>query len=277
MVLRYFANANHQAAFLYCTICFAAGWAFAVKPDREGARRFSFLMLALLMAGAVLGVGLTNSRAGIGLTFVAGVACLWLIKPSKAGRPARWVTLGAASAILVGFLIAFQFSFVSLMNKSEGDSVLHNLRWSVASATSRAALATMPFGTGLGTFVPIYKMYEPRTSLIPAYVNHAHDDWLELWLTGGVPALIIILGFWAWFGMAAYSQWRISDPKYRTGLIYIARAGSIAIGLLALHSAVDYPLRTIALSTLFAICCALLLPPLAADKRNISSTGLSSE
>ena len=41
---------------------------------------------------------------------------------------------------------------------------------------------------------------------------------------------------------------------------HFAKAASIASAAILAHSLVDYPLRTAALATLFAICLALLLP-----------------
>jgi hypothetical protein len=40
-----------------------------------------------------------------------------------------------------------------------------------------------------------------------------------------------------------------------------AKAATIAIGAILAHSIVDYPLRTAAISTVFAICCALIAGP----------------
>ena len=40
----------------------------------------------------------------------------------------------------------------------------------------------------------------------------------------------------------------------------LGRAALIVIGLLMLHSLVDYPLRTIAMSCVFALACALTFP-----------------
>jgi hypothetical protein len=46
----------------------------------------------------------------------------------------------------------------------------------------------------------------------------------------------------------------------------LVRAASAVIFLVLLHSSVDYPLRTMTISTLFAICCGLLIPPTRGDQ-----------
>ena len=73
------------------------------------------------------------------------------------------------------------------------------IRWPVAVVTSQAALANMPAGSGFGTFVPVYEMHAPRTMLRSYYVNHAHNDWLELWLTGGLRRWRLLSLFLTWF------------------------------------------------------------------------------
>jgi O-antigen ligase len=125
----------------------------------------------------------------------------------------------------------------------------------------------MPLGSGLGTFVPIYDMHAPRTLLADRFVNHAHDDWLELWLTGGVPALMLAAAFLAWFLSAVVTCWRPTRPTMPARDILFARAASIAVALLLVHSALDYPLRTLALSVVFALACGLLFPAAEAVRR----------
>jgi O-antigen ligase len=118
----------------------------------------------------------------------------------------------------------------------------------------------LPFGSGFGTFVPIYEKFVPRTQLNDRLVNHAHNDWLELWLTGGLPAIILAAGFLAWLAASTFRAWSDDQPGASVLDLALAQAASIVIVLLLLHSVVDYPLRMPALSVLFAIACAYLIP-----------------
>ena len=52
-------------------------------------------------------------------------------------------------------------------------------------------------GTGFGTFVPIYQSAESLESVVPQYINHAHNDYLELLLEGGAPAACLLFCFLA--------------------------------------------------------------------------------
>jgi O-antigen ligase len=260
LAVGFFANANHHAAFMYCAIPLAAGWTVGVLHHHAG-RRLSVFLLLLFVGAVVVAVSLTNSRAGMALTFVGGLSCLVLIGRGMKGRLRRRVLFGAIAMTFCALLVAFQFGFVSLAQKVQDVNVMGDLRWPVAEVTTQAALANMPLGTGFGTFVPIYEMSAPRTYLRDHYVNHAHNDWLELWLEAGVAALVLLSAFFAWFAAASYSVWRQAPANVHVADVALARAASIVIVLLALHSAVDYPLRTIALNSLFAVACAFLIQP----------------
>ena len=165
-------------------------------------------------------------------------------------------------------LIAFQLGFVGFTQRFE-QSGIEEIRWPVAQITSRAAIANLPFGSGFGTFVPVYDEFAPRTLLGVAYVNHAHDDWLELWLTGGAPAMVLVVGFLAWFAASSFRLWSNSPPEGRVLDLALAQAASIVIVLLLLHSVVDFPLRIPAVSVLFAMACAFLIP-----RRRMEKTGV---
>ena len=254
-----FANANHNAALLYCAIPFAAAWIAALVGDRSDRRFIYLLLLVLLLISFFIGLPATASRAGMALAFFAGLLCTALVWRHIGGRFGRRALLYAAAVYLVALLTAFQFGFVGLAQKSENADVMKDIRWPAARITMQAAREYFPVGSGLGTFVPVYQSHEPRTLVMQRWLNHAHDDWLELWLTGGVPAALLAAAFLVWFSAASYSLWRRHETTTHDGLdIALARAGSIVILLLLLHSIVDYPLRTAAISVVFATSCALM-------------------
>ncbi len=92
--------------------------------------------------------------------------------------------------------------------------------------------------------------------MIGSYVNRAHDDYLELWLEAGVVGATFGAIGLIWIGRNAISPWRRADAGSADNLL--ARAATISIALLLLHSFVDYPLRTSAMLAFFAVACALL-------------------
>ena len=257
----FFANRNHNAALLYACIPFATAWIAGALFDRRQARRIILVAMVVLYAAALLGIGLTRSRAGLVLCAAAAFASIGLAwSVAGRGRLRAKLLWPLLAANLAGLVLAFQFGFVALAQRLETDSVLADIRWQIAGVSLDAVRESLPFGTGLGTFQEVYAAREQPEMLQEAYVNHAHDDWLELTLEAGVPAVVLMSAFLGWFGWRQFSVWRPSSRSPSTLDAGIARAGGIVAALLLVHSALDYPLRTVALMTLFAFACGTLLP-----------------
>jgi hypothetical protein len=255
----FFANGNHNAAFLYSAIPFATAWAVGLVRDHRRNRTVGLALLVLLTLTIIVGMSLTRSRAGVALflvAFLSGLLLAWRHDRGQSGRRLLRVAIGAN---LIAPLLAFQLGFVGLMQRVESSESSEDMRWPAARVTAQAAIANLPFGSGFGTFVPIYQKFVPRTQLNDRLLNHAHDDWLELWLTGGLPAIALAAAFLAWLAASTLRVWSSGQPGAPVLDLALAQAGSIVIVLLLLHSVVDYPLRMPALSVLFAIACAYLI------------------
>jgi hypothetical protein len=249
-----FANSNHQAAFLYAVIPYAAIWTVLPRRDPRARRVFRLTFSAILLIVIVIGVPATLSRSGVFLGLVAGLCSIPLAASLTSGAERRRIIKVAVAANAVALLLAFQFGFAGI---AERISQTTDLRWPLASVTAAAAKDYFPFGSGIGTFVPIYQRYEPLGLLQETYVNRAHDDWLEAWLEGGLASAAVVCALVACYVFLAYRSWRTADPKSR--FVAYGRAGSICVGLLLVHSIVDYPLRTTALMVMVAISCAFML------------------
>jgi O-antigen ligase len=137
--------------------------------------------------------------------------------------------------------------------RSLGTSSSVQSREAINETTIRAIADFLPLGSGLGTFKPVYKLYEDHDRIVATVINHAHNDYAELALEMGAPGILLILLFLVWWTVAALRVWRFPDSGP------YARAASIASAALLVHSLVDFPLRTAALSTCFAVCLGLLV------------------
>jgi hypothetical protein len=155
------------------------------------------------------------------------------------------------------------FALEPLMARFQ-DPVSTDARVNLLPGLIAAGKTFSPIGSGLGSFVPAYQLFERPETLLPQFVNHAHDDYIELWIEAGVLGLAVLAAGLAWFLTAALRAafW----PSGRD--IDLPRVAVIVILILLVHSAVDYPLRTAALSTLFAFACALLTPPPSDGRRS---------
>jgi O-antigen ligase len=126
-------------------------------------------------------------------------------------------------------------------------------RQEIAGISAKAARDFMPLGSGIGTFQRVYALYEDHDRLdTSTYVNHAHNDYLEIALETGVPGLIVLGLFLVWWARLAWRVWRPVDVDP------FARAGAVGSAVILIHSLVDFPLRTAAIGTCFALCLALL-------------------
>ena len=132
---------------------------------------------------------------------------------------------------------------------------LSDFRRTIAATSIEAMRDFFPFGSGFGSFVPIYAMYESPDTMVAEYVNHAHNDWIELILEGGLPFALVIVAFLVWLGCSVWQAWRIRLEGFH-GLSI--RTSAIIVILLLMHSTSDFPLRSRALLGLFAICCGFL-------------------
>src|SRR5262249_56088403 len=86
----FFANANHNAAFLYSAIPFVTAWMIGLVRDHRQNRGIGLALLSLLVVTIIIGVTVTQSRTGLALLFLAGLSILmlaWRHDPRHYSRP----------------------------------------------------------------------------------------------------------------------------------------------------------------------------------------------
>jgi O-antigen ligase len=269
----FFANRNHFAALLYSLVLFGAAWATNVAytvgslSERKNFETSTIATLTACFLGLVILIvteSITRSRAGLALTIIAiaGALALPLADRRRSSGGVTPVRLILASASLA-IVLAVQFALYRILDRF-ADDPLADSRVTFARNTIAAAKAYMPFGSGVGTFVSVYPIFElPQDAISNAFVNHAHDDLLEVWLEGGVISLCLIAAFATWFLLRSAKIWWHVPDSIRAIDLLLARAATIVVPLIIAHCAVDYPLRTGAIMAVFAFSCALLIEPLA--------------
>lgn len=276
----FFANRNHFAAFLVVTLILGAVWyaGAAHKLLRSGALNSRALLrlagAAVFLIAVVAGLAMTRSRAGVFLAMAALLGTLLMILRQSSrqdlGRSQSRLTIGRLSVIIVVFaaLFAAQFGLGGILSRF-GDDQLDDVRAPLAKTTAEAALRSLPFGTGLGSFVPVYAAVEKEKDVSVEYANRAHNEIAEFILENGVFSLALLLAFLAWFAPRTYWVWQPSTTADH-GQLPLQRAASLIILLLLAHSLVDYPLRTTALSAIFAFFCGVLATDAAIVEEEIA-------
>jgi hypothetical protein len=265
----FFANENHFGAFEYALLPLSVA-ALTELPIRSYA--LALAVLGVVVAALLFGVSLSGSRAAIilgGLSIVATLAIMLRPEVAKLGRRRALGLVIGLGLMLLPLMLGL--GMLAIFERFATRDVAEDARWTLAAVTWRALWSYFPFGSGFGTFPSVYPLHERVVDLIPEFVNRAHDDLLEILLEGGLASLALLLGFVVWLCLSTRRA-LVGDMEVDGRQ---ARAGVIVMWLLLLHSLVDYPLRTIALGSVFALCAAFQFkPPPVDDRRDAWWSGL---
>lgn len=251
----FFANRNHQGIAMVAALPFAAAFAAIWGSASSQRTRAANIVFTALVALLIVGVLVTRSRAALtlgGPALLASIALFWVASGAKRLRREAALLIGAAAVALV---FAAQFAISAVFDRFEtladGDA-----RFDMWPSIIKASADVTPVGVGLGAFVPFYRAWEPLDVMGHNFINHAHNDYLELWLESGWLAPLVLVAFILWLGRASLKAWQ--GPAIQSAAL--ARAGDVAALVLLAHSVGDYPLRTHALACVFAFAVACLVP-----------------
>lgn len=247
----FFSNPNHLATLILTCIPFL-GALYVTLLRRASTRSVSAIRLLVAAGYGVILVGIliNGSLAGIGLAVPATLATVLVFGRQ---RPAlrRAMIAGTAVASIAALLIIVIGPFGNNLIGEQKANV-EGSRQVVFAKSFRAAGTYFPVGSGTATFQPIYRTMEPLSVINTTYRNHVHNDWLELLLETGFAGILIAALFLVWWASRIRAIWRAEEPDR------FAQAAVIATAMMMLHSLVDYPLRTAAMSSVFAICLGLM-------------------
>ncbi len=209
-------------------------WAVLRSLERSP-RRWLYAGAAVLLLASVV---MSASRAGVALLVGEFLAVLALTMRKQPGERKRLLACGALLAA-AGALLSFAAGWDRLWVRLHQDDP-YALRRNMA----RSALAMIrerPWaGFGLGNFpvaYPAYAYYDDGTR-----VNHAHNDWAEWAVEGGLPlaaAMLAVLGLS--IGPAVRTIWGL-------GPIFVFA-----------HALVDYPFRRLGVAVwIFFVLAAVV-------------------
>ncbi len=248
----FFANANHNATLLLVCIPFLAALQATLLKLSGSQRSASAIRLLVGAAYAIVFVGLliNSSLAGIGLSVPVALGS-WLAFGHQRAVLRRGIVIATVIVSLVAVVTIVVGPFGNNLFGTQTKNVELSRQTSF-KLTLRAAHDYFPVGSGTGSFQPIYHMQESLGSVTATFMNHAHSDWLELLLETGIVGIAFTVLFLTWWVVRLRAIWRAQEPDP------FAQAAVIATAAIMLHSVVDYPLRTAALSALFAACIGLM-------------------
>lgn len=249
----FFANINHMATLLLVSIPFAVALLVGKSKHQDpGYRGVELASLSVGLALLLIAVVLNGSLAALLLVGPVLLASGLLL---PAGWRLRRFVIPLAGVALIGAV--FALSTNPLERARGAESVSFTSRQEIWLTTAKAINESFPFGTGLGSFQQVYAAYEDQSPLRARYVNHAHNEYLQVVLELGAPGIVLLVLFFVWWAWQALRIWQSHDSRP------FQQAATIASAAVLAHSVVDYPLRTAAIAAVFGMCIAMMMrsPP----------------
>jgi O-antigen ligase len=245
-----FANGNHFATLLLVTMPAVAALAAIRLRTAKTKQQRSLTAALAIVTGALLVIGiLVNGSAALLLLGVPIAAASSLLAMRLS--PRRLQQGLAAVAIVLG-IGAAAFVIAGKDMPGWGTNASIETRVEFWSKSLQAVRDHGLAGSGIGTFQQVYRRYEDPGAVNRWYANHAHNDYLEIALEGGVPALLLLLWFLGWWARQSGQAWLASKGTVEQ------KAAAVASAAILLHSSFDYPLRTAAIMAAMGAFLALL-------------------
>ena len=182
-------------------------------PFGEGTARRWLPCVALVLAGAYLVVN--HSRSGL-VALPLGLLVWWVLRWRNRG----WVPLafalgGAAFGLLVDDA-APRVPAATVTAQSARMASTLDVRWEINKGSGRLFAENPVFGHGPGQFAVQYTRVRSPEEIdmssderrFATEVRTAHNDWLELLVDGGLPALVL-------FSLALLALQRVAGDKTR--------------------------------------------------------------
>lgn len=225
-----FANRNHFAALLFVSIPFVVYYGLFRRHLLSGSLGLVTLLLLLLAAG---------SRAGVLIGLAITVLSIVLLSSRS-----RVSGIG-----IVAVFIALSVFSIGAWTKIEAEAIDPDFgRGEFARTTIEGINKNWATGVGFGNFQKAYQIHEKEEMIFRQYVNHAHNEYLEIAFEGGVLAVLLMALYFVMLFMVLTRIRR--DP--------LQKAAFLSVSFLLIHSLVDYPLRTEALAMTFAFMNAII-------------------
>jgi O-antigen ligase len=241
-----YVNHNHYAGLMELLIPFAV--VLTLSGSIRGAKRFLLGFAAMLMVASVF---LCQSRGGMFAVIAETVflAVIWMRKFSPRKSAALFVAFCLVTALFLAWIAPQQVGGRITDTHDPARWLIHR--------DSFHMFAAHPFlGSGFGTFATAFPHY--RVFYDGFFINHAHDDYLELLLETGSAGF----GVGVMFIVVLYREGLRNLRPARISPAALVSAAALAgcTGLLA-HSFTDFNLHIPANAALFYVLCTVATVP----------------
>jgi len=249
-------NRDHFAALMEMSLPFAIAL-LAYNFSSSGRANKSvfntsviFFTLTLLLLMAAI---FTKSRSGVALVLLG----VFLSTIAFSGHIGGKQTAGF-SVVMTGLFLGIGTSIglIPVLNRFIAADPLKDARKEIFETTFVGIQQFWPFGSGSGTFPQIYRSFQSvdRTG----FVNHVHNDYLELLFEVGIFAVI---GFAVYVALYIYQLWKLRLRRWSKEK-FIQVAAGVGIFLVLLHSLTDFNLHVVANLIFFSFLNAVYFHPM---------------
>ncbi len=262
-----FVSRNQFASF--GGVCFFVGLglllAYATAVAAAGGWRKEFLrrgskrvpqLIAYAAATALTGIAVawSFSRGGL-LALVLALAGFFLLMGLIKVRKDKMLYLTAILAVVAGGVIYLGWSRVAeRFNTLEerGFDASFSDRLTMFRDAWRIGREFPAAGTGAGTFESVYPRY--KTLLVDATATSPHNEYLHVFAEMGLPGVLLLL---AALGLFFFITLRGLIRRKNLFERCLLAGGIVAALMVALHSLVDFPMRSPAVACTLAVVAAL--------------------
>jgi O-antigen ligase len=205
-----------------------------------------------LMASAV---ACSLSRGGI-LALTGGTLACVVIGSATSRRTLALTSVAVTAAAALALATWFGLGRLEtrLATLWQGD-VLRDDRLTVLSNAMPLIREFPVWGTGYGTFNYVEPHYRSSAADAGYRYEHAHNDYLEAQIEGGIIRLALSVLAIVWIYRLGWRAYRGGATNWQRGL---ALGGIVAFTTLVIHSLVDFGIHIPAITVLATVICAYL-------------------
>lgn len=283
-----YLNKNHLAGYLEIAISLAFGYIVYMtlegrshKKEKEIRRirdifihfdqtdpnRFKRYLMIFIFVILFVTLILTASRGGI-ISIAIALIIMNLLLCIKYRRVV-WIFLSLA----ISCLIIIYGTYIGLDRTLKSFQNIEVSFW-IRNEISHASLELINeyplFGTGLGTFEEVFR--KVQCSLYNTVIDHAHNDWIELWVETGLIGLLLVISSFLMILISSIKKWQRSEDSYRVGMGIGGIGALISLGL---HSFTDFNMHIPANALTLAVVLAITINVLSPKRRKVKQRNRS--
>lgn len=256
-----YINQNHFVAFMEMAEPLALGLMIVVLTQRNTGiitKTVLTILFGLISLALTFTPLLSASRMGTALLLLSIFLSFWVMTTPELRQKVAAPIIGLRFVLLI-LAVAIQLNVIQRIATEsytagfEPKVVAGDLRWSIYTSTWEGIKYYFPFGSGPGTMPQAYQMFQPTN--LSAFMNHAHNDYLELIFDMGLFGILIILGIVVIYIYRWKEIWQGIDIPFKL----MQSGAGVGILLALLYSITDFGLHTPANAVFFALLFGIFL------------------